>query len=236
VNKQILKKKGSFTLELDERRLEVINRVVEEKGEAAIPDLLSLMEKNEDDPELIEMTIEVLRRMDEKIIDSLREYLRDKQKRLNANPREYKEEAYRTTLLVVIDLVGELGYQEDIPLIESFLGVFDQEKAHLIIYEAIAKLGGGSKYLDLLELLAFEDDFTEEMIEQVIMTLSYIDEPRALFDLLKITKFEWLDVNQKIMVENGLKRLLGFHKEFYELLKKDPYGKKVLKRLLEVNE
>jgi hypothetical protein len=97
-------------------------------------------------------------------------------------------------------------------------------------------LGGGSKYLDLLELLAFEDDFTEEMIEQVIMTLSYIDEPRALFDLLKITKFEWLDVNQKIMVENGLKRLLGFHKEFYELLEKDPYGKKVLKRLLEVNE
>lgn len=106
----------------------------------------------------------------------------------------------------------------------------------MIIYEAIAKLGGGSKYLDLLELLAFEDDFTEEMIEQVIMTLSYIDEPRALFDLLKITKFEWLDVNQKIMVENGLKRLLGFHKEFYELLEKDPYGKKVLKRLLEVNE
>jgi len=223
-------------LELDERRLEVINRVVEEKGEAAIPDLLSLMEKNEDDPELIEMIIEALGFMNKGVIDYLRKYLEDKKKRFNANPRKFKEEAYRTTLLVVIDLVGELGYQEDIPLIESFLGIFDEEKAHLIIYEAIAKLGGGSKYLDLLELFAFEDDFTQEMIGQIIMTLSYIDEPRALFDLLKITKFEWLDANQKIMVENGLKRLLGTHKEFYELLEKDPYGKKVLKKLLEVNE
>ena len=223
-------------MELDERRLEVINRVVEEKGEAAIPDLLSLMEKNEDDPELIEMIIEVLRRMDRGVIAYLREYLIKNQKRFNANPRVYKEEAYRTTLLVVIDLVGELGNQEDIDLIESFLGVFDHEKPHLIIYEAIAKLGGGAKYLDLLELFAFEDDFTKEMIGQVIMTLSYIDEPRALFDLLKITKFEWLDANQKIMVENGLKRMLGIHKEFYELLEKDPYGKKVLKKLLEVNE
>lgn len=223
-------------MELDERRLEVINRVVEEKGEAAIPDLLSLMEKNEDDPELIEMIIEALGFMNKGVIDYLRKYLEDKKKRFNANPRKFKEEAYRTTLLVVIDLVGELGYQEDIPLIESFLGIFDEEKAHLIIYEAIAKLGGGSKYLDLLELFAFEDDFTQEMIGQIIMTLSNIDEPRALFDLLKITKFEWLDANQKIMVENGLKRLLGTHKEFYELLEKDPYGKKVLKKLLEVNE
>src|SRR6056297_156928 len=194
------------------------------------------MENNEDDAELVGMIIEVLRRMDQGKTAYLRDYLQSNLKRFNADPRTYKEEAYRTTLLVVIDLYGELGYPEDIPLIESFLGVFDHEKAHLILYEAIAKLGGGAKYLDLLELFAFEDDFTQELIGQVIMTLSYIDDPRALFDLLKITRFEWLNANQKIMVENGLKRMLGFHRGFYELLEKDPYGKKVLKRILEVKE
>ncbi len=220
-------------MELDERRLEIINKVVEEKGVEAIPDLLTLMEKNEGDSELILLITEMISRMGSGSRDYLIEYLKDKRKRFNTDPCKYKEEAYRTTLLVVIDLMGELGVHEDIELIEAFLGLFDEEKAHLIIYEAIAKLGGGLKYIDLLELLAFEDDFTEEIIGQVIMTLSYIDEPRALFDLLKITQFEWLDANQKVMVENGLKRLLSFHKEFYELLDKDPYGKKVLKSLLE---
>jgi len=220
-------------LEFDERRLEVINRVVEEKGAEAIPDLLSLMEKNEEDSELILMINESISRMGPGSRSYLVDYLKDKRRRFTANPRKYKEEAYRTTLLVVIDLLGEIGIQEDIDLIEGFLGLFNEEKAHLIIYEAIAKLGGGLKYIDLLELLAFEDDFSEEIIGQVIMTLSYIDDTRALFDLLKITKFDGLDANQKIMVENGLKRLLSFHKDYYELLEKDPYGKKVLKGILE---
>jgi len=220
-------------LKFDERGLEVINRVVEEKGEEAIPDLLSLMEKNEEDSELILMITESISRMGAGSRNYLVRYLKDKRRRFNAAPRQYKEEAFRTTLLVVIDLMGETGTHEDIDLIEGFLGLFDEEKAHLIIYEAIAKLGGGLKYIDLLELMAFEDDFTEEIIGQVIMTLSYIDDARALFDLLKTTRFDWLDANQKIMVERGLKRLLSFHKDFYELLERDPYGKKVLKSILE---
>ena len=220
-------------MKFDERGLEVINRVVEEKGEEAIPDLLSLMEKNEDDSELILMITESISRMGAGSRNYLVRYLKDKRRRFNAAPRQYKEEAFRTTLLVVIDLMGETGTHEDIDLIEGFLGLFDEEKAHLIIYEAIAKLGGGLKYIDLLELMAFEDDFTEEIIGQVIMTLSYIDDARALFDLLKTTRFDWLDANQKIMVERGLKRLLSFHKDFYELLERDPYGKKVLKSILE---
>ena len=220
-------------MKFDERGLEVINRVVEEKGEEAIPDLLSLMEKNEEDSELIEMINEAIIRMGPSSGDYLRNYLKVKRKQFDANPRAYKEEAYRTTLLVVIDLLGEVGNKQDIDLIEAFLGLYDDEKAHLIIYEAIAKLGGGLKYIDLLELFAFEDDFIREIIGQVIMTLSYINDARALFDILKITKFEWLDANQKILAENGLKRILTLNKDYYELLEKDPYGKKVLKGILE---
>jgi len=219
-------------LEFDEKRLEVINRIVEEKGEEAIETLLSLMEKNEDDGELILIVTETIMRMGSRATGSLLEYLNKNKQQFNENPRDYKEQAYRITLLAVIDMVGELGSPQDIGLLESFLALFDEEQAHLIIYEAIAKMGGGAKYLELLELFAFEDDFVHELISQVIMTLSYIEEPRALFDLLKISQFDWLDTNQKVMVENALRRLLHIHREYYEMLEKDPYGQKMLKRLL----
>jgi hypothetical protein len=35
------------------------------------------------------------------------------------------------------------------------------------------------------------------------------------------------------MVENAIKRLINLRKEFYELLEKDPYGKIMLKKILE---
>jgi len=219
-------------LEFDEKRMGVINRILEEKGEEAIPTLLSLIEKNEDDGELILIVAETITRMGRSAYRSLLDYLNKNKQQFIENPREYKEQAYRTTLLLVIDMVGELGLSQNIGLIEFFLGLFDEEKAHLIIYEAIAKLGGGAKYLDLLELFAFEDDFVQELISQVIMTLSYIEDPRALFDLLKISQFDWLDANQEAMVENAMRRLLHLHREYYELLEKDPYGQKMLKRLL----
>ena len=219
-------------MEFDEKRMGVINRILEEKGEEAIPTLLSLIEKNEDDGELILIVAETITRMGRSAYRSLLDYLNKNKQQFIENPREYKEQAYRTTLLLVIDMVGELGLSQNIGLIEFFLGLFDEEKAHLIIYEAIAKLGGGAKYLDLLELFAFEDDFVQELISQVIMTLSYIEDPRALFDLLKISQFDWLDANQEAMVENAMRRLLHLHREYYELLEKDPYGQKMLKRLL----
>jgi len=219
-------------LEFDEKRMGVINRILEEKGEEAIPTLLSLIEKNEDDGELIEIVAETITRMGSSAYQSLLDYLNKNKQQLIENPREYKEQAYRTTLLVVIDMIGELGFSQNIGLLEVFLELFDEEKAHLIIYEAIAKLGGGTKYLDLLELFAFEDDFVQELISQVIMTLSYIEDSRALFDLLKISQFDWLDANQTVMVENAMRRLLHIHREYYELLEKDPYGQKMLKRLL----
>jgi len=219
-------------LEFDEKRMGVINRILEEKGEEAIPTLLSLIEKNEDDGELILIVAETITRMGRSAYRSLLDYLNKNKQQFIENPREYKEQAYRTTLLMVIDMVGELGFSQNIGLLEFFLGLFEEEKAHLIIYEAIAKLGGGAKYLDLLELFAFEDDFVQELISQVIMTLSYIEDPRALFDLLKISQFDWLDANQEAMVENAMRRLLHLHREYYELLEKDPYGQKMLKRLL----
>jgi len=219
-------------LEFDEKRMGVINRILEEKGEEAIPTLLSLIEKNEDDGELILIVAETITRMGRSAYRSLLDYLNKNKQQFIENPREYKEQAYRTTLLMVIDMVGELGFSQNIGLLEFFLGLFEEEKAHLIIYEAIAKLGGGAKYLDLLELFAFEDDFVQELISQVIMTLSYIEDPRALFDLLKISQFDWLDTNQEAMVENAMRRLLHLHREYYELLEKDPYGQKMLKRLL----
>jgi len=219
-------------LEFDEKRMGVINRILEEKGEEAIPTLLSLIEKNEDDGELILIVAETITRMGRSAYRSLLDYLNKNKQQFIENPREYKEQAYRTTLLMVIDMVGELGFSQNIGLLEFFLGLFEEEKAQLIIYEAIAKLGGGAKYLDLLELFAFEDDFVQELISQVIMTLSYIEDPRALFDLLKISQFDWLDANQEAMVENAMRRLLHLHREYYELLEKDPYGQKMLKRLL----
>ena len=219
-------------MEFDEKRMGVINRILEEKGEEAIPTLLSLIEKNEDDGELILIVAETITRMGRSAYRSLLDYLNKNKQQFIENPREYKEQAYRTTLLMVIDMVGELGFSQNIGLLEFFLGLFEEEKAHLIIYEAIAKLGGGAKYLDLLELFAFEDDFVQELISQVIMTLSYIEDPRALFDLLKISQFDWLDANQEAMVENAMRRLLHLHREYYELLEKDPYGQKMLKRLL----
>eukprot|EP00828_Plagiopyla_frontata_P019609 TRINITY_DN25072_c0_g1_i2.p1 TRINITY_DN25072_c0_g1~~TRINITY_DN25072_c0_g1_i2.p1 ORF type:complete len:218 (-),score=30.35 TRINITY_DN25072_c0_g1_i2:54-707(-) len=209
--------------EFDEKKYEVINRIVTEKGSDAIPSLIALMNENEEDNELLELVQETILNIGIEAFPYLREYLTDEKKKFETNPREYKEISFRTVILIIIDLIGELGTKRDIRLIESFLALYDEEKAHLVIYEAIAKLGGGEKYLDLLELLSFEDDFTEEMIGQLIMTFSFIDNPRALYDLLKINQFTWLGTHEKIMIENALNRLIGSNKKYYELLEKDPY-------------
>ncbi len=217
----------------DEKKYELINRIVSEKGAEAIPSLIEVMNSNEDDHELLELVQETVINIGIESYYVLKKYLIDEKKKFENQPREYKEAAFRTTILMIIDVMGEIGSKREISLIEAFLPLYDDEKAHLVIYESIAKLGGGEKYLDLLELLAFDDDFTEEMIGQLIMTFSYIENPRALYDLLKISQFKWLGTNEKVMVENAIKRLINLRKEFYELLEKDPYGKIMLKKILE---
>jgi len=220
--------------EFDEKKYDLINRIVNEKGSEAIPALIEVMNDNEEDHELLELVQETIIQIGIESFYSVRHYLMAEKKKFETQPREYKEIAFRTSILMIIDVMGEIGTKNEISLIESFLPLYDDEKAHLVIYEAVSKLGGGEKYLDLLELFAFEDDFTEEMIGQLIMTFSYIENPRALYDLLKINQFNWLGTNEKVMVENAIKRLINLNKNFYELLEKDPYGKKVLKKILEV--
>jgi hypothetical protein len=222
--------------EFDEKKYEAINRIVTEKGSDAISSLIILMNESEEDNELLDLIQETILNIGIEAFPYLQEYLIAEKTKFEKNPREYKEISFRTVILIIIDLIGELGNKGNIRLLESFLALYDEEKAHLVIYEAIAKLGGGDKYLDLLELLSFEDDFTEEMIGQLIITFSFIDNPRSLYDLLKINQFTWLGTHEKIMIENALNRLIGTNKKYYELLEKDPYGKKVLKKLLEAKK
>jgi len=217
-----------FDLPQDERDREIIDRIVKEKGVEAIPSLIGTLEKNEEDSDLMTLVGNAVIALGEESAPFLRSHLKEEARAFETNPPVYKEKAFRTTLLLVIDLLGEFGNRDDILLLEKFIPLYNKEKAQLIIYEAVSKLGGGEKYIDLLELYAFEDDFKEEMIGQVIMTLAFIDSPRALFDIVKITKFDWLPATEKEIAYKALKDQLRRNPGYYELLENDPYGSRLL--------
>lgn len=203
-------------------REKIIQRIVNEKGESAIPILIELLE--DENSEVREMAAQALQSLGDTVTVHLIGYLRKK--------LDTEKPFNDVSLLYAADILGELRCRESIPLLYQLLEHYDSEAYQLIIYEALAKLGEGEKFLELLNYFLKEDAFKEELRDQVLMTLAYTKSEKAL----KILIDEWgstddRDSETKDLVLNAIKVLLSECPELMYVLSKDKNGEKLLNEL-----
>ncbi|QTA37331.1 hypothetical protein JYK00_06205 [Thermosipho ferrireducens] len=155
-------------------RESLIKRIVEEKGDKAIPELVKLLK--EGDSEVRDIVSEALFKLGNKA----REYLlKEFHEGLKA---QKKDDVY---LLYVVDLLGDFGERSIVPYLYKLLSFYSFEEAELIIYEALAKLGEGDKVYDILRFFLLEDTERAKFGAQAAIALSYIDRPEIVKDLVQ---------------------------------------------------
>ncbi|MCD6546276.1 MAG: HEAT repeat domain-containing protein [Thermotogae bacterium] len=201
-------------------REKIIKRIVEERGEDAIPTLIDLLE--DESNEVREIAAQALQNLGDVVTDYLMKYLRSK--------LDEEDPFNDVSLLYVADILGELRHKESIPLLYQLLEHYDEEPYQLIIYEALAKLGEGEKFIELLIYLLKEDAFKDELKDQVLMTLAYTKNEKAL----KVLIDEWYNKNNfenKSLVLNAIKVLLTERPELIKILSEDKNAKRILDEL-----
>ena len=196
---------------MDEEREKLIKRIVEEKGEEAIPTLIKLL--YDEDPDVKEMVAEALYRLQDKAREALYQELLKRW-------REGIEED-DITVLYMVDLLGDMGEKRAKEIFYSLLSKYTVEEAQLVIYEALAKIGEGEKFLDLLEYMLTEDSYRDSYGDLVAMVLSYIDHPRSI-EILKKAYFDKdLPDEIKEYVLRAMKNLIDRNPTFITRVGKD---------------
>jgi len=138
--------------------------------------MISLLEKEDDDPEVREIVTEVLYRLGDRIASKLEKTIKEKIKSGIKND---------VPLLYLIDLAGDLGLRRLVTDITKALELYDLEEAQLVIYEALAKLGVGEQFYPLLRYMLLEGEERFMFGAQVAMVLSYLDIPEIVSDLVQ---------------------------------------------------
>lgn len=196
---------------MDEEREKLIKRIVEEKGEEAIPILIKLL--YDEDPDVKEIAAEALYRLQDKAREALYQELLKRW-------REGIEED-DITVLYMVDLLGDMGEKRAKEIFYSLLSKYTVEEAQLVIYEALAKIGEGEKFLDLLEYMLTEDSYRDSYGDLVAMVLSYIDHPRSI-EILKKAYFDKdLPDEIKEYVLRAMKNLIDRNPTFITRVGKD---------------
>jgi len=199
----------------------IIRRIVNEKGESAIPTLIELLE--DENSEVREIAAQALQSFGSIVANHLISYLRKK--------LDNEEPFNDVSLLYAADILGELRCKESIPLLYQLLEHYDSEAYQLIIYEALAKLGEGSKFLELLNYLLKDDAFKEELKDQVLMVLAYTQNEKALKILIDEWRNRDKDLEAKNLILDAIKVLLTECPELMYVLSKDENGEKLLDEL-----
>lgn len=200
-------------------REELIKRIVEEKGEEAIPVLMNLIDN--EDSEVAELCFDALVEMGEEGICAIFNKLKEIVDR---------EEKNDVTALFYVDILGEVSYKKAIPVFYSMLKLYDDESAQLVIYEALARMGEGEKIAGLLALML--DDAVEAAFrDQLIMALSYTGSPKAVKAMGKIYAQPNLDKSTRAFVLEAFHMLLAANSSLMDDVKALPEGEEILKKL-----
>lgn len=191
-------------------REDLIKKIIEEKGEEAVNDLIKLLDDEE--PEVREIAAEALF----KLGDPAKEALHNEFKR-----RVDEFEKNDITLLYVVDLLADFGDKRIIKDLYNILSLYSFEEAELIIYEALAKLGEGEKVYKILRYFLLEDADRKKFGAQAAMALSYIDDmPEIVNDLVKaINSGDFSDEDLEIL-KKALSNIVRRNTMYYEILKR----------------
>lgn len=176
-------------------REDLIQRILQEKGTEAIPNLISLLD--EPDLETKELVVDVLSVMGE---ESKSYLLREFKNRFKTNKED------DVTLLYLTELLSELDCKEIVPFLERMINNYTDERAFPIIIENLLKLTKDEKYLDIL--LTFMDDGSE-MEEIALMSITNIPSKKVV-DILS-QKYEESKNKSKraLIMDSMVKVLLG---------------------------
>ncbi len=196
---------------MSEEREDLIKRIVEEKGESAIPTLVKLL--YDEDPEVKEIAAEALFHFQ----DTAREALYQE---LLKRWREGIEED-DVTVLYIVDLLGDMGEKRAKDIFYSLLSKYTVEEAILVVYEALAKIGEGEKILDVLEYMLLEDSYRDSYGDLVAMVLSYVDHPKSIEILKKAYFDKELSKEVKEYVLRAMRNLIDRNPTFISRVGKD---------------
>jgi HEAT repeat protein len=193
----------------EREREELIRRIVEEKGENAYDEMISLLEKEDDDPEVREIVTEVLYRLGDRIAPKLEKTIKEKIKSGIKND---------VPLLYLIDLAGDLGLRRLVTDITKALELYDLEEAQLVIYEALAKLGAGEQFYPLLRYMLLEGEERFMFGAQVAMVLSYLDIPEIISDLVQAIDSGDFKGEELETIKQALSNMINLHPSYKEIL------------------
>ncbi|AFG35397.1 hypothetical protein Ferpe_1320 [Fervidobacterium pennivorans DSM 9078] len=193
----------------EREREELIRRIIEEKGEGAYDEMISLLEKEDDDPEVREIVTEVLYRLGDRIASKLEKTIKEKIKRGIKND---------VPLLYLIDLAGDLGLRKLVTDITKALELYDLEEAQLVIYEALAKLGVGEQFYPLLRYMLLEGEERFMFGAQVAMVLSYLDIPEIVSDLVQAIDSGDFKGEELETIKQALSNMINLHPSYKEIL------------------
>ncbi|WP_448379278.1 hypothetical protein [Fervidobacterium sp.] len=193
----------------EREREELIRRIVEEKGENAYDEMISLLEKEDDDPEVREIVTEVLYRLGDRIASKLEKTIKEKIRSGIKND---------VPLLYLIDLAGDLGLRRLVTDITKALELYDLEEAQLVIYEALAKLGAGEQFYPLLRYMLLEGEERFMFGAQVAMVLSYLDIPEIISDLVQAIDSGDFKGEELETVKQALSNMINLHPSYKEIL------------------
>lgn len=199
---------------------EVVDRLVNEKGLDALDGLMDLI-KSSEDAEVLSIVQEALVRLGSAAKPRILEFLE----------KETLESASLPGLLILIETLGDIGARGDIPVLYSYLKLFEQEIDQLYVYEAIAKLGGGKELLSLLELLLFEDEEKDLLRDHIILILSYIRDRQALSFLVRLHALNDSNGEQEELILLSVMSLLTQNPAWVGELNASSEGRKITEKL-----
>ncbi len=144
---------------------QIVRRIIEEKGEKAIPILIDLL--FEGDPQIADIAVDALEELDccKQLIE-----------RLNI---EMKKDEKNVGIYYIADLIGDKRCKGAIDALKNMLNLVENEKEALIVHGALLKVGfkDSQNYL----LYEFENDpYMEEFLFDIALNLSYSDDEEVL--------------------------------------------------------
>lgn len=185
----------------------LIKRIVEEKGVDAFDALVKLLD--DDEEEVREIASETLHRLGEAVAGKLEKTVRE---------RVRKGERNSTSLLYLIDLVGDLGVKSLAPELREALRLYDLEEFQLVIYEALAKIGACEEFYPLLRYMLLEGEERYFLGSQVAMVLSYLDLPEVVADLVLAIDGGDFKGDDLEILKKALSNVVARHPAYKEIL------------------
>jgi hypothetical protein len=178
---------------------QLVRRIIEEKGEKAVPILIDLL--FEGDPEIADIAIEALEALD--CCKQLFERL----------DLEMKKDEKNVGIYYIADLIGDKKCKDGIDYLKKMLNLIENENEALIVHGALLKLGfkDSEKYL----LYEFENDpYMEEFLFDTALALSQSDDE----DVLKAISSKAKDHPELIEI---LQSMCERNPAFFSLLPED---------------